>query len=281
MELVKFDIQKIENPEITGVQYQQGSLAGYEAREYLLQKWNRQCTYCGAKEIPLQIAHIHPHANGGTNRVSNLCLACEPCNKTKDTQDIKVFLAKKPDLLKKILAQAKAPLRDAAAVNSTRWMLFVRLKELELLVECGSGGLTKFNRTMRGLPKEHWIDAACVGKSTPDVLQTHDVVPLLITANGRGSRQMCRMDKFGFPRTGPKQSKQVQGFQTGDMVKAIVPSGKKTGTHIGRVAVRSSGFFNITIKKTTIQGIASKYCQRIHRTDGYSYEKGERHSSHA
>jgi hypothetical protein len=140
MELVKFDLQQMEHPEISGVQYQQGTLFGYETREYLLEKWNRQCTYCGAKNTPLQIEHIHPRANGGTNRVSNLCLACEPCNKTKGTQDIKVFLAKKPDLLKRLLAQAKAPLKDVAAVNSTRWLLFERLKALGLPVECGSGG---------------------------------------------------------------------------------------------------------------------------------------------
>lgn len=38
MELVKFDTQKIENPEISGVEYQQGKLVGYEVREYLLEK---------------------------------------------------------------------------------------------------------------------------------------------------------------------------------------------------------------------------------------------------
>jgi hypothetical protein len=57
---------------------------------------------------------------------------------------------------------------------------------------------------------------------------------------------MCRMDKYGFPRTGPKQAKIVKGFQTGDTVKAIVPKGKNQGTYHGRVAVRTSGSFNIT-----------------------------------
>ena len=114
----------MENAEISGVQYQQGTLAGYELREYLLEKWGRKCTYCGKENIPLQIEHIVPRAKGGSNRVSNLCLACEKCNRAKGTKDIKDFLKKKPDLLKKILAQAKAPLRDAAAVNATRWELF-------------------------------------------------------------------------------------------------------------------------------------------------------------
>ncbi len=37
MELVRFDLQQMEQPEIAGVQYQQGTLAGYELREYLLE----------------------------------------------------------------------------------------------------------------------------------------------------------------------------------------------------------------------------------------------------
>ena len=40
-ELVRFDLQKERNPEIAGVEYQQGTLAGYEVREYLLEKYKR------------------------------------------------------------------------------------------------------------------------------------------------------------------------------------------------------------------------------------------------
>lgn len=138
-ELVKFDLQCMENPEISGSEYQQGALAGYDLREYLLQKWNRQCAYCGTKHLPLQVEHIQAKANGGTSRVSNLCLACEPCNRAKGTLDIRVFLAKKLDLLGRILAQAKAPLKDATAVNATRWALYERLKAIGLPIECGSG----------------------------------------------------------------------------------------------------------------------------------------------
>lgn len=281
MELVKFDLQQMENPEISGIQYQQGTLAGYEAREYLLEKWNRTCTYCGKKDVPLQVEHIHPRANGGTNRISNLCLACEDCNKAKGTQDIKDFLKKKPDVLKKVLAQAKAPLKDAAAVNNTRWSLYERLKATGLPVECGSGGLTKYNRTTRELPKTHWLDAACVGKSTPIVLQCQQVTPLLIKAMGHGRRQMCLSDTYGFPRTSAKGAKVVKGFQTGDTIKAVITTGKKVGTYIGRVAVRQSGFFNITTPAGTVQGINYRQCHRLQRSDGYQYTKGERHSSHA
>lgn len=128
-ELVRFELQQMENPEISGIEYQQGTLFGYELREYLLNKWNRKCAYCSTENVPLQVEHIQPRANGGSHRISNLCLSCEPCNKKKGIQPVQVFLKKKPDVLKRILAQAKAPLKDAAAVNSTRWLLFNRLKE--------------------------------------------------------------------------------------------------------------------------------------------------------
>jgi 5-methylcytosine-specific restriction endonuclease McrA len=276
MELVKFDMQAMDNPELSGIEYQQGTLQGYETREYLLEKWQRKCAYCGKTDIPLQIEHIVARANGGTNRISNLCLACEKCNRLKGTKGIQDFLKKKPEVLKRVLAQAKAPLKDASAVNTTRFALLERLKAFGLPVECGSGGLTKFNRTMRELPKSHWLDAACVGRSTPETLQTTGVMPLLITANGHGCRQKQLMDKRGFPRGKPKGAKIVKGFQTGDMVKAVVPEGlKTTGVHVGRVAVRATGSFDITDKSgKTTQGVNHCYCAALHRCDGYSYGQG-------
>jgi len=235
----------------------------------LLEKWGRKCSYCGKENVLLQVEHIHPKAKGGSNKISNLCLACEPCNTKKGTQDVKVFLKNKPDVPEKILAQAKRPLKDAAAVNSTRWALFQALKATGLEVSTGSGGLTKFNRTRLGLPKTHWLDAACVG-DTPD-LEVLTTKPLLIKATGHGARQMCRTDKFGFPSRYVPRFKFVQGFQTGDIVKAVVTTGKKIGDYVGRVAVRTKGSFNISTANGLVQGISHKACGTVHKKDGYSY----------
>lgn len=268
-ELVRFDLQQIENPEISGIQYQQGTLAGYEVRQYLLEKWGRKCAYCGAENVPLQVEHIHPRAKGGTDRISNLCMSCEPCNIKKGTQNIEVFLKKKPDVLKRILAQAKRPLKDAAAVNSTRWALFNRLKETGLQVEVGSGGKTKFNRCRLQLPKHHYIDAACVGDV--ERLQLLTQQPLLIKATGHGIRQMCGTNKFGFPIRHRSREQIHKGFQTGDIVKAVVTSGKKIGSYTGRVLCRASGSFDIATQMGRVAGISYKYCLHIHRKDGYNY----------
>ncbi|MEO8956789.1 MAG: RNA-guided endonuclease IscB, partial [Ktedonobacteraceae bacterium] len=276
-EVVKFDLQRMENPEIAGVEYQQGTLFGYEVHEYLLEKWGRKCTYCGAEQVPLQVEHVVPRAVRVDNRISNLVLACDSCNKKKGKQDIHVFLADQPDLLARILARVKAPLKDATAVNATRWKLYEQLMALGLPVECGSGGLTKFNRTRRVLPKTHWLDAACVGQSTPERLQVKGIVPLLIKANGHGSRQLCLMDAYGFPRTKPRQKRFTHPFHTGDIVRASVPSHlKNAGIHVGRMSAKANGAFTIATRAGKITDIGKKYCRCLQRADGYGYlQKGE------
>ena len=275
-ELVRFDIQLMQNPEISGVEYQQGSLQGYEVREYLLEKFRRTCAYCDTSGVPLQMEHIHPKAKGGSNRVSNLTLACGPCNAKKAARDIKDFLSKDPVRLKRILAQAKAPLRDAAVVNSTRWALFDGLKTTGLAVETGSGGQTKWNRNRLGIVKTHALDAACVG-NVQDV-QGVNAPALRVTCTGRGSRCKTRLDQFGFPRTYLTKQKTAFGFKTGDMVIAKVTKGTKTGVHKGRLAIRLSGSFNIQsgLKGIpAIQGISYKCCRITQRADGYGYSQPE------
>ena len=272
-ELVRFDMQLIQNPEINGIHYQQGTLAGYELREYILEKFKRSCVYCKILKVPLEIEHIVPVSRGGTHRLSNLTLACRPCNQRKGSQTAQEFG------YPQIQDQAQKPLKDAAAVNATRWKLYNCLTALGLPVERGTGGRTKFNRLQNNLPKAHWIDAACVGSTTPQGLKVNHILPLIITATGHGNRQMCKVDKYGFPRTKSKQAKKYFGYQTGDMVQAVVTKGKKIGRYAGKVAVRASGSFNIVMQDKTIQGINYKCCKQIHACDGYRYNFLTRASS--
>jgi len=266
MELVRFDTQLMQDAETSGVAYQQGELAGYEVREYLLEKWKRTCAYCGKQDIPLQIEHLTPRARGGSDRVSNLALACEPCNQKKGTQTAAEFG------FPQLATTAKAPLKDAATVNATRWALYQALAATGLPLEVGTGGRTKHNRTRLGLAKAHWADAASVGATTPDGLSATPRSVLLIAAKGHGTRQMCRTDKYGFPIRHVPRQKRWFGFRTGDLVRAIAPSGKKQGTHVGRVAVRTVGSFNITTVRGLIQGISHRHCQIVQRADGYAYQ---------
>ncbi len=269
VELVKFDLQKQENPEISGVEYQYGTLYGWEVREYLLTKFNRTCQYCGATDKRLEVDHIHPRSKGGSDRVSNLTLACHHCNQAKGNQDIKDFLKGKSDLANRILKQAKTPLKDAAAVNSTRWKLFNALKELGLPVATGSGGLTKCNRKRFKVPKSHWQDAACVGK-VPDKLVFKTNQPLLIKATGHGTRQRCRPNKFGFPKSHAPKAKFFLRFQTGDLVSASIPKGKFAGQYAGRIAIRFRPSFVLQLPDKKFD-VHPKYLTHIHCNDGYNY----------
>ena len=301
-EHVKFDTQRMQDAEISGVEYQQGELVGYEIREYLLEKWNRQCAYCDAEGVPLEIEHVHPKCAGGSDRVSNLVVACHTCNQAKGDQWLETFLERdksrrqrvsqnatrqaphdtkraqelrawETNRLERIRSQLKAPLKDAARMNATRWRLYERLKETSLPVECGTGARTKKQRIEHGFAKEHYWDALCVGAGTPGTFASIAAIVQIWSAKGRGTRQMCRTDKRGFPIAHRQAKKQHFGFQTGDMAKATVPKGKYQGIWWGRVAARSSGSFDLSAHGTrVIQGVSHKYFKGLQRNDGWQYE---------
>ena len=268
-ELVRFDTQAMENPEISGIQYQQGAHAGHEVREYLLEKWECKCAYCDAQHLPLEVEHIAPKSKGGSDRVSNLTLACRRCNQAKGNRTAAEFLAHDPTRLQRIQVQAKAPLKDAAAVNTTRWALFEALKATGLLVEVATGWRTKWNRARLGIPKTHAHDAACVGRV--DRAEDWNRPVLSIKATGRGSYCRTRLTRYGFPQGYYTRCKRVRGFQTGDLVRARVPSGKNAGVHAGRVAIRTRGWFNIYTCTGLVRDVSSRYCTLEQRADGYGY----------
>lgn len=268
VEMNKFDPQLMRDPNIQGEEYQHGTLHGYELKQFLLEKYQYACVYCGDMDIPLEVEHVTPKSRGGTDRVDNLAISCVDCNEEKGSQTAKEFGY--PD----VQNQVKQTLKDAAAMNATRTYLKDAVNGFSLPVEESTGARTKYNRTKQGYSKKHWIDAACTGDSGENVRIPDDLQPLRIIAMGRGSRQMCRVDKHGFPRTGAKKQKRVDGFQTGDIVKAKVPEKLKTaGTHVGRVAVRSRGSFDIKTDDGRVSGVNSKYCELLQRANGYQFKK--------
>lgn len=268
-ENAKFDTKLMRNPEISGIEYQQGTLQGYEVREYLLEKFGRKCCYCGKENVPLEVEHIIPKSRGGTDRIDNLCLACRDCNQRKGNQTAEEFG------YPHIQEQVKESLKDASVINATRWKVYDMLKQAGLDVECGTGARTKMNRIRLGLPKTHYFDACCVGESTPSHLYFKTKEVLFIKAKGHGSRSRTNLDRYGFPRGYFARQKFFFGFQTGDMVKAVVPRGKYKGVWFGEVSCRKTGSFDIKGKdgKRIAQGINYRYIQVIQRFDGYTYRK--------
>ncbi|MEV7341607.1 RNA-guided endonuclease IscB [Streptomyces sp. NPDC093544] len=258
---------------LTGAEYQQGTLAGTEARAYLHAKWNRACAYCDATGVPLNIDHLRPRSRGGSGRISNLVLACVPCNQAKGSTPVAVFLADRPDRLAKILQQVKTPLHDAAVMNTTRWRLTAALEQLGRPVHTWSGGRTKWNRTAMGLNKTHTLDALSVGRlnhEDGDAIVRFPEGVLVAKATGRGSYARTTPDRFGFPRLSRARVKQHFGYVTGDLVRANVPSGKWTGTWTGRISVRARGQHSLTTPAGRFN-VSHWNLRLVQRGDGYGY----------
>ena len=200
VEVTNFDAQKMQNPEIKGVEYQQGELQGYEVKEYLLDKWGRKCAYCGKTDVALQLEHIVPKSRGGTNSVSNLTLACKTCNVKKGDQTAEEF--GHPT----IKQQAKKTLKATACLNNLRWKIVAQLG-----AEHTYGYVTKYHRNKLGLEKSHINDAFVIaGGTDQERCRPYEVIQV------RRSNRSLQLNRKGFK---PSIRRQRYELQPHDLVK--------------------------------------------------------------
>lgn len=152
VETASFDVQKIKNPNISGIEYQQGKqLDFWNVREYVLWRDNHQCQYCKgkSKDSVLNVHHLESRKIGG-NSPDNLITLCETCHKKYHSGEIQ---------LKQKRGQT---FKDTAFMGIMRWSFYEKLKELYLNVSMTYGYITKNTRIINNLPKEHYIDARCI-----------------------------------------------------------------------------------------------------------------------
>lgn len=296
-EAVRFDTQLLDNPDIENTEYQQGTLFGYELREYLLDRYGHQCQYCGgvSGDNILEWEHIHPKSRGGSDSIKNATLACHTCNQDKGNLSLDEWAtiergAKGPAARKKLAearlkgidrVKANKPLkvsnRYCAWANSSRQYIEAGLFEQFGEVECASGGRTKFNRIQLGLPKDHHYDALCVG-AVPDG-GYRDLTGgrcLYAKATGRGTRFRGKINSCGIIILKlQKAPKRIKGFQNGDIVAADVSKGKYTGHHVGRVMTRQSGNFDIRTMDGDLATANFKYCRILQYNNGNQYHYGK------
>ena len=155
IEVAQFDTQKIKNPEISGVEYQQGEQLGFwNVREYVLARDGHKCQHCKgkSKDNILNVHHIESRKTGGDSP-GNLITLCETCHKAYHRGEIQ---------LKK---RRTTSLRDAAVMGIMKWKLYDDLKSRYPDVSMTFGYITKYNRIRNGICKSHISDAFVISKN--------------------------------------------------------------------------------------------------------------------
>ena len=237
IEVASFDTQKMQNPEVSGIEYQQGELQGYEIREYLLEKFHRKCAYCGKGNIPLEIEHIIPKSRGGSNRVSNLTISCHKCNQEKNDLTAEEFGY--PEMMDK----AMKTLKEAPFMNLVR-------KNIATATGCEItfGFITKRNRILSGLEKSHANDAFVIAGGTS---QTR-CVSYNVTQIRRNNRAL-QLNRKGFR---PSIRRRRYPLQPGDAVIFQEEEWNVVGTHaIGKsVIIKKEGKkMDVNVKKVKLR----------------------------
>lgn len=226
VEIASFDIQKINNPIISGSEYQQGEqLDFFNVREYVLFRDNHTCQHCKgkSKDKVLNVHHIESRKTGGDSP-KNLITLCETCHKAYHRGDFELNVKRGKSF------------RDAAFMGIMRWSFYDRLKNIYPNVSMTFGYITKNTRITNNLPKEHYVDARCIsGNPTAKPLGYYFYQKKVRCQN----RQI---HKANFLKGGRKKLNQapflVKGFRLFDLVEY-----QKDLYYI--FSRRNSGYFDI------------------------------------
>lgn len=253
VEVGSFNTQKMQDPDITGLEYCQGELQGYLMREYVLEKWERQCAYCKVKDVPLEIEHIVPRSRRGSNRVSNLTLACHACNTRKGAQTSAEFG------FPAIQAQARVPLRDAAHISALKTAVVEQLRTIfgEEQVTVTYGYETKYKRIqVLHLPKSHTNDAVAIACAIGEVVEPCAMVQQLCCVS-RGQYQLFNGKRSEHKTWAPRK---VKGWKLYERVSA-----KGQVSYIGGRRLKGSFVLKDVTTGKTIREVAPSKLQRIAR----------------
>ena len=154
VELANFDIQKINNPDIKGKDYQFGEAYGFEnIKSYVLFRDDYTCQHCKgkSKDSKLHVHHIIFRSQGGSDTVDNLITLCKVCHD-------KLHLGK-IELNKNGIKKLH---KDSTFMNIMKNSLADRLQKSYKNFELTYGYITKQNRYENNIDKTHRLDALII-----------------------------------------------------------------------------------------------------------------------
>ena len=197
VETAAFDTQLLKAQEegkiINGKDYQNGEMAGWNTREYVLFRDNHTCQHCHgkSKDKVLEVHHLESRKTGG-NAPNNLITLCRTCHQKYHNGEIE------------LKQKRGTKYKDAAHMNIMRWTLYKELKEIYPDVQITYGYITKYNRIRHGLAKEHYNDAFCIAGN-------FDAEPLDDYAYKKKVRRHNRqIHKFKIRKGGEKKANQAE-----------------------------------------------------------------------
>lgn len=210
VETASFDIQKIKDPGISGIAYQQGEQLGFwNVREYVLFRDGHTCQCCKgrSKDPVLNVHHIESRQTGG-NAPNNLITLCETCHTGYHKGRVKL-----PSEIKR-----GRKFSDAAFMGIMRGAFYNELKVRYPDVENTYGYITKATRIRCGLPKEHYIDARCIS-GNPLAKPLGEIYYMKKVRCHNRKIHKCKVSKKGV-RKRNQAAYMVKGFRLFDMVTA-------------------------------------------------------------
>jgi 5-methylcytosine-specific restriction endonuclease McrA len=161
VEIGIFDTQKISNPEISGEEYQNGQMKGFDnVKAFVKFRDKYKCQQCGREEH-LEVHHIQHREDGGSDRPDNLICLCHEChykhhNKGLVLKKFRNFNKKNSDTL-----------RDASAMNLIKDKILSELRNRfpNIPIRKTYGIITAKNRRQNNVDKSHANDAFIIAKN--------------------------------------------------------------------------------------------------------------------
>ncbi len=172
LEYAAFDIHKIQNPDVAGVGYQQGTLYGWgyeNLKQYVLERDGHRCQHCKAQQ-KLHVHHLIWRRNGGADTHQNLITLCKTCHDLVHTN-----AAENAKLVKKFGGHGKR-FQKTTMLNTIMPRLVEWLQdEMTIPVKLTYGYITKITRKQHKLQKSHAIDAYAMALRAADAPPDPDV----------------------------------------------------------------------------------------------------------